>query len=433
MQKGVNLKNKQFRLFVKKMSLLIIICILFTLFTGCYDNREVDELSYAIALGFDKGSTNALRLTMQLAVPLSIGGGEGSSGGKPEEKLDIVTVEAPTLYTGLDLINNSISKEINLSHAKLLVFSEELAREGLHKYLNAIIRGREFRPNTYIAVSRCPALDYIKTIKPVLDPQPAKYYELEYQEGLTGGIPSTKISDFYFATESLNKQAVATLAGVSKFESVNDFSKASSTNKEKGRLKPLEGDYKAGEIPKLGDIKGQIIGMAVFYGDKMVGDTDGEFANFYMMFTGKYKNTYWSIPDPKVKNTFVVINAKQSRNPEFKINMINGKPHIDIDIKIEADYESIQSGEDYEKNSEVFEAHAEKFFEKDMLIFLNKTSKEFKSDIMGFGREMKFKFLTWDEWKAFNWPKKYKDAVFNVTLDLKMRRPGLIIRSVKRS
>ena len=43
------------------------------------------------------------------------------------------------------MINNYLTKQINVSHAKLLVISEDLAKEGIGQYIHALIRGREFR------------------------------------------------------------------------------------------------------------------------------------------------------------------------------------------------------------------------------------------------------------------------------------------------
>jgi len=42
---------------------------------------------------------------------------------------------------------------------------------------------------------------------------------------------------------------------------------------------------------------------------------------------------------------------------------------------------------------------------------------------------MKGKFLTWDEWTNFNWIEKYPDSEFEVDVDLKIRRPGLMLRT----
>lgn len=68
---------------------------------------------------------------------------------------------------------------------------------------------------------------------------------------------------------------------------------------------------------------------------------------------------------------------------------------------------------------------------KEITNFLYKTSKIYNSDICGFGKDVKAKFFTWQEWTAFNLFDKYADSIFNVEVDVKMRRPGLILKSIQ--
>jgi len=60
---------------------ILIVILQCIILTGCFDKREPDDMAYPIALGFDKGSTNELRMTMQIAVPTNIAGGESGGGG----------------------------------------------------------------------------------------------------------------------------------------------------------------------------------------------------------------------------------------------------------------------------------------------------------------------------------------------------------------
>ncbi len=421
---------------IKKFSLILMLVVFSAILPGCYDKREVDDLTYVTAIGLDKGKSNFLRLTVQIAAPLQSagksggeeGGGGGGGGGGKEV---VMTVECPSLFSGLDMLNNSLSKQIFISHAKLIVISEDVAREGLDKYLHAMIRSREFRPSMYVAVSRGSAEEYIRSVKPSLESSTSKYYEMVFKSGrFTGLIPGIQLNDFYIRSETLNRQPVANLIAVSKFDKTEDFSSEYSTYKEKGRDYPLEGDFKAGDVPRIGDVKGEAMGLAVFDGNQMVGELDGEENGYYMMVTGEYNHAYWSIPDPKVNNSLVILNIKQGRTPVSRVEMVGGKPLVHVKITLEADIASIQSDQDYETNTQMFERSASNFLKEGMLKMLKKTSSEYHSDICGFGRSMQSKFPTWSKWEDFKWPDRYKDTSFDVNVDLKIRRPGLIIRSV---
>ncbi|KNY28821.1 Ger(x)C family spore germination protein [Pseudobacteroides cellulosolvens] len=418
----------------RAVSVIIILVSLCSLMTGCFDKKEVDELGYVIALGLDKGKTNYLKLTFQIAKPHAggeSGGGGGGGGGEPP--YSNITVEAPSIYAGINMANTFTSKQINLSHNKVVVFSEELAREGLEAYLHALLRGREFRPSMYMVVSRNSAEEYLKGVKPELVLNPSKYYELAFQSySYTGLIPNSQFHDFYKYSESLYKDPVAILGGIGSFKSSDDFSVEKSTFRERGHKVPIGGDFFAGTVTKTGGVDTENMGLAVFNGDKMVGEMDGTDSKYLLLATGEYGHAYWTIPDQKEEGKFVLLDIKQSRRPQHKVKLVDEKPYIDVKIILEADILSIQSTVDYEQGelTNLLEKYVEELIGKEMHRFLEKTSKDFNSDICGFGSYAKKYFLTWKEWEKYNWKSKYKDATFNVDINLKIRRPGLILKTL---
>jgi spore germination protein KC len=422
-------------LILKIISLVIIISISSIFLSGCYDRREVDELGYVMAIGLDKGTTNSLRMTLQLAVPKAIsGGGEGGGGegggGKPSL---VTTLEAPGIYSGLNMANVYIGREINVSHAKVVAFSEELAREGILNYIHALIRGKDFRGNMSIAVVKGSVEDYIKSVEPVLEISTAKYYEQMFKSYKhTGFTANTQLVNFYSKAEETTEEPVAVLAGVSKYDSADEFTLEDSTYKEKGKPRPFEGDYIAGNMPKIGSIKSELMGLAVFNGSKMVGELDGEESLHYLMIVGQYNDSNITVLDPLNNGYYILLNTSQNRRPVHKVSMLDGNPLIKIKIFLEADILSIQSGINYEstENISILEKAAEEQLKQGMIRLLEKTAKDMESDIFGFGKKIKHNFLTWKEWEDFQWLNKYKDSSFDVDVSFKIRRPGLLIRTI---
>jgi spore germination protein KC len=409
--------------------LTVLIC---GLTTGCFDKREVDDLAYVVAMGFDKGDTNALRITCKMAKPKE-GEGGGGGGGGDKEPVSTITVEAPTIYSGLNMINSSVSKQINLSHNKALVFSKELAEAGIEPYLNAIMRGREFRPNMPVVVSRGKAGDYLNSVKPELVMNYSKYFEMAYRSyTYTGFFTNTQFHYFYNNAKSLYKQPVAILVGVNRYETVDDFDKNHSTNGSKGRDEILEGDFMAGDVTKISENKGEAMGLAVFDGAKMVGELDGEEASCHAMVSGEFNIAYATFPDPKVADKYVVFQIRESRSPEHKVSIVDGKPQISVKVILEGDFQSIQSDVNYEdgENLKLIEKAVEDHLKNSITAYLNKTAKEFHSDICGFGADIAKKFPTLDDLIKFNWKSKYRYASFNVEVDFKARRPGLMLRTM---
>ena len=105
-----------------KRKIISIICILIiTLIslTGCYDARGIEELAYATAIGLDVSDNKILSFTIQFSIPSS----NSESGSSQSSKTETISVDCTSINSGLSLINSYISKEINLSHVKLILYS----------------------------------------------------------------------------------------------------------------------------------------------------------------------------------------------------------------------------------------------------------------------------------------------------------------------
>lgn len=420
-----------------RYTLVLALSVNLFLMTGCFDQREIDELAYPMAIGFDIGEANELRMTLQLAVPISIGGGssggsggssggggEGGSGGE-DETTSIITVDTPSIYSGLNLINNIISKEINVSHTKVIIISRRLAERGIMKYLHAFKRGREFEPNIFIAVSMDSPEEYLRKTKLILEVNPSKYYEQMLGKSFTSFFPNVRLHDFYLKTESDSVESVAILTALNRYESVEQFKKTA----ENGSEFIVEGSYEAGNIPILSEKKNEVMGIAVFKEGKMCGTLNGKESACLQMVTGDFNYTYWTLQDPYDEDHIIVLNVFRRKKPVVKINMADGKVNAYVGIDLEGDFVSIQSMRGYESQPEIIEKEMEEILERDILKLLEKTRDNFDSDICGIGNFVKMKFLTLEEWEKYNWPEQYKHTDFDIDVSFRIRRTGLIIRS----
>jgi len=403
--------------------------------TGCFDQVEIDEYAYPMGMGLDIGEAGKLRLTLQLASPLSIGaggggesggGGGGESQGKPSS---IITVDTTSIYQGLNLINNIISKKITMSHAQVIVISRRIAEDGdFEKYLHAIQRGREFRPDVFIMVSDNPPDEYFRNIRPTLESSPAKYYELMLGNNYTSLYPYIRMHEFYYKNKSDAVEPVAILTSLGKYSSIDRLKDYKETETS-GSIRK-EAEYTAGNIPIVSDQKNEVMGAAVFKKGKMVGTINGKETEYFQMVTGKYTFSYITIPDPQDKDSVIVLNIFRRKKPVINTKLVDGKIKVNVVIDLEGNFTSIQSGMNYEDQPEIIEQMMEEILESDILKFLEKTRDEFDSDICGIGVYVRRKFLTWDKWKQFNWPEQYKNTDFEVDVNLRMRRTGLMIKSV---
>lgn len=64
---------------IKRFSIITLVGIILFSITGSYDAKGLESLSYAVAIGLDKGEENLLRLSLQFSAP-----GSGDSGSRKQ-------------------------------------------------------------------------------------------------------------------------------------------------------------------------------------------------------------------------------------------------------------------------------------------------------------------------------------------------------------
>jgi spore germination protein KC len=409
----------------------LFLCISNVLLTGCYDAREVDDEVYTISIGMDKGVDNKIRLTIQY--PTYRGGSNssvigGSDGENLQENNIIHTLECPSIVEGIDMMGMSVSRRVSLMHTKMLVFSEELAREGVGNFVSAIQRFRESRSTMAIVVVKgVTAENFIKENKSNIGGTISKVTELMFlQAKYSNYFPYIKFRDFYKDMLSPYKESIAIYGGV------NDFNNLSTQKVKDPPLVTKQG-FKPGELPRKGVAKREYTGIAVFNGDKMVGALDSYETSYYLMIMGKFPKGAVTFEDPADTDKAIVLDMRNNRKPKVKAYLRDGKPVIDLEVQLEADIETIQSRINYEnrKGLQILNEYTAKLIQEDMRKLIKKTQKEYRSDIFGFGRFMAAKFPTIQDFEKFNWLNQYGDAEINVKTTVEIRRSGTMFRSSK--
>ncbi|MGI6530302.1 MAG: hypothetical protein ACOX3J_11615 [Clostridia bacterium] len=130
----------------------IIALMLLIVLTSCFDANEVDDMIYIVCVGVDRGVADKWRITLQYenmkeSSPQSQGGGSSSSASSSDEgqeqqgeqeetpkdrvedqgSISYVSIDAPSFFAGIDMLNTSISRKISFMHLQFIVFSHELA------------------------------------------------------------------------------------------------------------------------------------------------------------------------------------------------------------------------------------------------------------------------------------------------------------------
>lgn len=400
------------KILVRGIAGIIIVLLIFSL-SGCYSVQSIDDLTYVIALGIDKGKNNTLALTVQFTFPTS---SESASG---EAAPTIVnTVECASINSGITLLNSYTSKEINLSHCKIIVFSEELAVSGIGEEIFTLSNQVEIRPDSNIIISKSTAKEYIENSKPELENLVAKYYELNlFSQEYAGFTENISISNFFNKLNTTSIEPTAILGNGNKLN-------LPSSNNSKDEL-----DIVAGELPITEyERESENLGIAVFKDDKMVGELTAIETMLHLILTNNFESGIITLNHPLKENSTIDIALYSHKDTNIDTKLVNGSPFATIEVFLNSRLLSV------DKNSGDFDADEIKeleslinsYLENAILNYLYKTSKEFESDIDGIGQSLLTKFKNSKEWNNYNWPQNYKNTFFKVHVNTNIKSSFLL-------
>ena len=199
-----------------------------------------------------------------------------------------------------------------------------------------------------------------------------------------------------------------------------DSSSSSGGNSESSSKKDVEKDNASEKIKNQG--------LAIFKDDKLIGEISREETLCYMLVSGKLKDAVINVPSPFEDADYVSLNIS-SVHSKNKVEIKNGTPFITCNISLSARVLSSTKTSNYlsKENSLALEYATNSYLNANVTDFLYKTSKELKSDFIGFGRNAVRSFKTMDDWKNYDWLNKYQNSEFNVNVNTTVKSSYLLI------
>ena len=417
---------------------LLFVPLIVMLLTSCV-GEEPNDIAYVTALGIDKAEKTGYEYTIQFANPTKISGGASEEGGTGGNIVENIVVEAPSMYAGISNADSIVSKDLSLSHAKIIVVSEEVAKDGLYGIADVIARNNEIRPDIFIAVAEN-AGDYLEGVKPVIELNPVKYYQLTYQNKKSSTVPQNPAARFYMDCISGDRDCVLPLAGVAGAEEESTGTDAGSSQ-SKGNEKPSKNtknedaginqdgfqngkkDYLAGEAGAEIRNKSETLGLAIFKGDKFVARLGSIDAQIYNILVNNMRGSKITFDSNRETQIPVCVSLEEKRRPKFKIDKANKK--VLVDLMLECELVSAPVSEQNNANTENNTDEMAKMVSEATLDFLNRVYGEMNADVIGIKGKTKSSFLTNSDYKEFSVGFVPKEWSFEVKTDLKMKRAGM--------
>ncbi len=414
------------------------------LLTSCV-GEEPDNIAYVTAMGIDKAENDTFTYTIQFANPTKISGGASESGGSGKDIVENIAVEAPTIYSAINDANSILSKNLSLSHAKVIVVSEETARGGISGIIDVISRNNDIRPDVYLAIAEN-AGKYLEEVKPTIELNPVKYYQLTYDNKNSSSIPRNTASDFFASYLSGSRDCILPLSGVAEKgkedseQSNNEGSGGGSeggsqesksfTNESQKKAEIIEEgfenktrNYFAGEAGEKIKNKSETLGMALFDSDQYIGKLGSRDAEIYNILTNKFSEDNISFYSDSGDKRPITVKLEQKTGPKYKID--KGKKSVDVYLRLEGELLSLSI--EYKESNTMDEMNKKMsdMFDEAAVSVIEKMYKENKIDPLGIKGKLKKKFLTINDYENECKEFKPEEWSFNIKSDITLKRTGM--------
>ncbi|MET1014455.1 MAG: Ger(x)C family spore germination protein [Paenisporosarcina sp.] len=396
----------------RKSIFLYLIMTSTVLVSGCWSQKELNEIAIISAMAIDKNDDGKYVKTIQLINPSNVAGGLQGGGGGQSPAVSVYTATGDSVLEAHFNASSKISRRLYHAHANLLVISEDLAKEeGITGILDAFERDPEVRITSRVVIAhRTKAADLLKSLT-AIDKIPAEKINgtLQYTEKLRGENIEVTIQDIITALTSPGREPV-----ISGFRMKGDI--------EQG--KKME-NVQQSEL----DTTLQADGLAIFKEGKLIDWYQGEMSRGVVWILNKIKQTDVELDWEEKKNIIVynVIRQKTKVSADTK----NAFPVITIHVRAEGDIREVRTPVNLTDPTVILEI--EKVLEKEIKKELEETvmrTQQNKSDIFGFGEVVHRSDP--EKWKKMK--SDWNDAYFpnlkvNVKVEAFVRRTGLTTNS----
>lgn len=365
--------------------LLAALVASFAMLTGCWNYQELESRYVVSGIAVDRGKQGHRYLLTFEVLDLSgagNGGAGGGAGGQMKGKL--IRSEGDTIADAVDEASKISDKALYYSDCKIVVFSKEIAAEGLTPVLDWLNRDPKPRFTVQAFVSQ--------------EETAGELLEMGEQ---SGGMISTQISD--------SMEAVST-GGKSRQMHLNDVDNILLGEGEDLTLPCLRKSGK--KNPQV-----EVNGTAVFRGDQYAGFlNDDQTQNFLLLMNDLKKSVLLVGEKPEEKNIALIVRKSSvTLTPEISGGTIKMK----VKMKMQCSFDEENSEKNYLLNlgAKRVEGLANSTLQERLREAVRQVQTEFGCDIFGFGRKIYQEDpKDWEKLKS-SWREKFRTVSVEAEAD----------------
>ena len=342
------------------LTLLVIITLLTS--SGCWSRREMESLAYVLLLGVDK-TDNGIKLIAQVGLP-----NQEPGGGGDDPVVNLLVAEGRDMSEAMNNMFLQSTKRPNLNHLRLVLITENMAREGVWEVLDFLRRDIRVRLNTKVAVTP----DDIEEL-------------LEIEDALSSQPALAIIDQFNINSERSRVLRAELMDLVSQL---------------------LERDREAAiPVIRAGDDRFDLGETAVFKQYRMVATADKHQTFGLLLWRNRVRSGI--ITMPQVGASQVVSFRINTSRTEVRVRWLDGKLHVQANVNMELDINEMHG------QIEDLESRANHYIINRMMDTLELAQKE-GTDFLDLSARLRRQDLgAWQEQQE-NWEDVLRNAQFDL-------------------
>ncbi|MFB4213125.1 Ger(x)C family spore germination protein [Shouchella sp. JSM 1781072] len=391
---------------MKNTKLMILFLVLCLSLSGCWDRWELNELSLIVGMAIDKDEDEYI-LTMQAMNPAEIASQETGRGYAQAMN---VQERSKTIHESLRRMVQKSPRRSFISQLKVLVISEDVAKDGLEHVLDFFYRDHESRSDFYIVVSQGErAHDVLDIITP-LETLPSQniFDSISFSLRSYGGTKAMTLDELY--QEMMAEGIEPSIMGIKV-----------SGDLEKGKTKANAEVNSPAAMLRIDEI-------ALFKQNKLIGWLNSTDSKGLDYLTQDVSDSVGSFTCPGGGEIAIEV---RDVHRELQTEIIHDVPKATYKFEVdgtisEVDCESLDLAlpSSYQK----VEEFASEEFTKTLYSTIDKT-KELKTDVLGIGQDVYRNHPDYWEANRDQWDTLYPQVDVEIDINLHITDSGSIINS----
>ncbi|HQD04220.1 MAG TPA: Ger(x)C family spore germination protein [Halanaerobiales bacterium] len=384
----------------KRFLPFLLILLVSIILTGCWDLKDINRRVMVVALGLDLAERtetenyeyiSMVKLTAQVAIPEKLSGGAGqplTTGAEAVWNVSAIGRNVSMCYVNLQ---QRLQDELFLGHTRVLVISEDLAREGLSRYMNFFRNNPEFRRLSYLLISENKAEDLLNTFPKTANLQAIYLMNLIEDEIQRQTMPDLPFIEIAIRDVTSGVDPIAVLI---------------SSDKETGNIK--------------------YSGLAVFRGDRMVGKLDVEETWSYLQLAEGKLSGLQVVRDVESEIGRLSIVFKDLKRKMRLVLTEKGNFKFECKLSFEGIIFSQEVPAVYTKEIylDQLENRVSTEVKREIETVFYKVQQKYNADIFGFGELVKTYMP--EEWKRIeDWHEEFKKVELELDVETIIRRSGM--------